>query len=99
MFSSKPGSDCVSPRLMQKRPQDRYHDCGEVIEALRPMAQASAPRRSLSSISLGNTGRRGPGALSTPGRPMPLRPSPLGNEPRPSEDAEEEDLPVAQPAP
>jgi serine/threonine protein kinase len=39
----------VVERLMQKNPQDRYADCREVMEALRPIAATStAPRRNMS---------------------------------------------------
>jgi serine/threonine-protein kinase len=79
----------VVERLMQKAPASRYGNCGEVIEALRPMAAAVSPIRQRNTMTIralsGSKAEptRPPAAIPVPkgdsnhGRPKPAAPAPL----------------------
>jgi serine/threonine-protein kinase len=71
----------IVERLMQKNPQERYADCREVMEVLKPIA-AAAPQTVHRAMSMPRVASpRGPAALSSPAAEPAAAPGPS---PRPA---------------
>jgi serine/threonine-protein kinase len=78
----------VVERLMQKEPKDRYASCAELIEALRPLAQAggaAVPQRR-PTMQMPRVRLQRPGGEAAPAAPpsvAPDLPKPAGKPPQP----------------
>ncbi|HEY7329605.1 MAG TPA: serine/threonine-protein kinase [Gemmataceae bacterium] len=75
------GLVAIVARLMKKAPTERYVDCGELLEALRPLAGSSAPsmRRAtmgIPRVRLAPPEVSRPAAAAPPILPSTLRPRP-----------------------
>lgn len=78
------GLAAVVDRLMKKAPAERYADCGEVLEALRPFAGANAIPMRRATMAMPRV-RLAPPENSRPAASAPLAPS--APRPRPAQPA------------
>ncbi len=64
----------VVERLMKKRPEDRYANCGEVMEALRPFAAGAGANQARPGQRMGRIPLPPRQPATAPGNPTPLPP-------------------------
>jgi serine/threonine protein kinase len=76
----------VVERLMQKKPEDRYANCEEVVEALRPFASAAPTKRPVAKVQ-----SKAPAPAADNGAPAPsakgggkAAPAPSGKQEKPA---------------